>query len=72
MKKWNEETNRKLLGLYQRYNVTSDSLIKDHQLLSEFTQKLNQEIGRNNFSEKDVAGQLLKLRKSKKLPRLRH
>lgn len=72
MKKWTADVNESLSRLYQQTNITSDSLIKDQKVLSNFTATLNREIKGIQFSEKEVADQLLKLRKSGKLPRLRH
>lgn len=66
---WSEKSIEKLKKLYVETNITSDTLIKKKDLLSEFTQQLNSALTKNFFEE--VASKLLTLRKSKKLPTLR-
>jgi hypothetical protein len=71
MSNWSPGETERLIKLYQENNITSDTLIKDSLALSNFTQLFNQQPGFST-TEKEIAGKLLRLRKSGKLPRLRH
>jgi len=70
MEKWSDTEIEKLKLWYQQNNVPSDQLIKDKDALDKFTEWFNKELGCDKTS-KDVAGQLLILRKKGVLPRLR-
>ena len=72
MVKWEKEATQELITLYVEIDTTSDSLIKDKNLMSKFTGTLNERLpGQVDFTDKQVADRLLWLRKSGKLPRLR-
>jgi RNA polymerase-interacting CarD/CdnL/TRCF family regulator len=72
MEKWGNAEIEVLTNLYQENNVPSDELIKDKDVLAKFVETLNQRIGTGkNYTEKEVADKLLKLRKTGKLPRIR-
>ena len=72
MDKWGSTEIEELKRVYVNSNIPSDTLIKNKDHLVEFTQDLNNALGTtSSFTEEEVAGQLLKLRKSGKLPRLR-
>ena len=70
MGNWNDTEIENLKLWYQQNNVPSDQLIKDKNALDDFTEQFNKKFGCDNTS-KDVAGQLLTLRKKGVLPRLR-
>lgn len=70
MEKWKEHEIEKLKLHYKQFNVPSDQVVKDKAVLEKFTSSFNTETN-NEFSQKEVADQLLKLRKSGKLPRIR-
>ncbi len=70
MGKWNDTEIEKLKLWYQKNNVPSDQLIKDRDVLDNFTEWFNTKFGCDKTS-KDIADQLLKLRKKGLLPRLR-
>lgn len=70
MEKWNDAEIEKLKLWYQQNNVPSDQLIKDKDALDKFTEWFNTKFGCDKIP-KDVAGQLLALRKKGLLPRLR-
>ena len=72
MAEWTFGAEEQLKQLYITYDVTSDELIKNVDKLSEFTRDLNLALGQKPFDSKEVAAKLLKLRKSKKLPRIRN
>ena len=73
MKIWSSTEIEQLKVLYVENDIPSDSLIKDKVKLSKFTIKLNSRLSKTEvFDEKDVADQLLRLRKNAKLPRIRH
>jgi 5'-deoxynucleotidase YfbR-like HD superfamily hydrolase len=72
MTKWNENDIEKLKLYYTQFNTPSDQIIKEKDTLGKFTEWFNEKFAPNNqFSPEDVADQLLKLRKSGKLPRIR-
>ena len=72
MENWGNAEIEVLTNLYQENNVPSDELIKDKDVLAKFVEALNQRIGSGkNYTEKEVADKLLKLRKTGKLPRIR-
>jgi hypothetical protein len=70
MKVWDSGMVDALVDLYIQQDITSDSLIKDSEALAAFTKSLNARLGQT-FSPEEVGGELLKLRKSRKLPRIR-
>jgi hypothetical protein len=70
MKVWDSGMVDALVELYIQQDTTTDDLIKDPDVLIAFTNLLNSRIGQT-FSPDEVGGKLLKLRKSKKLPKLR-
>jgi hypothetical protein len=72
MGKWQSNEIEVLKRFYQENNVPSDRLVKDKTALDVFTANFNDRVGAGeNFSSKEVADQLFKLRKSGKLPRIR-
>jgi hypothetical protein len=72
MGNWETEEIEKLKKLYKDNNMPSDELVKDKLALENFTIDLNKRINaQKNFSSKEVADKLFKLRKSGKLPRIR-
>ncbi|MFH1370791.1 MAG: hypothetical protein ABII09_05840 [Planctomycetota bacterium] len=72
MKKWNENDIEKLKLYYTQFNTPSDQIIKGKDTLGKFTEGFNEKFSPNiQFTPEDVADQLLKLRKSGKLPRIR-
>jgi hypothetical protein len=72
MASWGNAEIEELKKFYKENNVPSDQLVKDKNALDEFVVTLNARIGADdNFSAKEVADQLFKLRKSGKLPRVR-
>jgi hypothetical protein len=72
MEKWSSNEVEELKCFYQENNVPSDQLVKDKRALDTFTANFNNRVNPNeNFSPKEVADQLFKLRKSGKLPRVR-
>ncbi len=72
MSDWTETEKEELKKLYISTNVTSDELIKDGPALDAFVAELNRLVNSNDrFGAEGVADQLLRLRKSGKLPRIR-
>jgi hypothetical protein len=72
MEKWNENDIAKLKLHYKQFNIPSDQILKEKDTLEKFTEWFNEKFTPNNqFIPEDVADQLLKLRKSGKLPRIR-
>jgi len=72
MENWGNKEVEILKELYKENDVPSDQLIKDKELLSRFVEALNKKVIQGkSFTDKEVASELLKLRKSKKLPRIR-
>jgi hypothetical protein len=72
MVNWKIEETGELKKLYKENNVPSDELVKDKEALENFTINLNKRINpQKNFSSKEIADKLFKLRKSGKLPRIR-
>jgi hypothetical protein len=72
MKKWNENDIEKLKLYYTQFNIPSDQILKKKDVLEKFTELFNEKFTPNNkFTPEEVADQLLKLRKSAKLPRIR-
>lgn len=72
MENWGSTEIETLKNLYQENDVPSDQLIKDKDALSRFVEVLNQRVcSGKSYTDKEVASELLKLRKSKKLPRIR-
>jgi len=67
---WKSQENETLKKLYVEKNMTSDTLIKDKGALEKFTSHLIL-ILQKEFRPREVAEQLLRLRKSGKLPRIR-
>ena len=71
MAEWTTESREELKKLYVQTNVTSDELIKDKEMLSEFTKALNSNLLCSHFTDEQVAGEILRIRKTGKLPRIR-
>jgi hypothetical protein len=72
MENWGNAEIEMLKNLYKENDVPSDQLIKDKDALSRFVEALNQRIGPGkSYTDKEIAGEILKLRKGKKLPRIR-
>jgi hypothetical protein len=71
MRRWDQKSIDMLTEIYQSYDLPSDTIIKNPQNLENFTKLFNQKNGGPSFSEEEVADQILKLRKTGKLPRLR-
>ena len=72
MANWGEYEIESLKLHYIEFNIPSDQIIKDKNVLEKFTTLLNAELKQNDdFAPKQVADQLLKLRKSGKLLRIR-
>ncbi len=72
MEKWENARIEMLKLLYEENNVPSDQLVKDKDALKRFVAVFNQKVGQgSSYSDKEVADQLFKLRKSGKLPRIR-
>lgn len=69
---WNSPEIEAIKDLYVETDIPSDTLIKDKAALVKFTSQLNARLsGEGVFNEEEVAGQLLNLRKSGHLPRIR-
>jgi len=72
MKKWSESEIEKLQLHYKQFNIPSDQILKERDTLEKYTEWFNEKFTPNNkFTPEEVADQLLKLRKSGKLPRIR-
>ena len=72
MEKWGSAEIETLNHLYEENNVPSDQLVKDKDALKRFADNFNQKFGPGkSYTDKEVADQLFKLRKSGKLPRIR-
>lgn len=72
MVNWGEHQIEKLKLHYKQFNTPSDQIVKDKTLLENFTVWFNAKFTpEESFTSKEVADQLLKLRKSGKLPRIR-
>jgi hypothetical protein len=72
MGNWGSNEIEELRRLYQENNVPSDEMVKDKSVLDSFTARFNSRIGTDgNFSAREVADRLFKLRKGGKLPRIR-
>ena len=72
MKNWNEREIEKLKLHYKQFNVPSDQVVKEKDILEKFTEWFNTKyVTDKQFSSEEVAEQLFKLRKSGKLPRIR-
>ncbi len=72
MEKWNSWSTDVLKKLYVETDVPSDGLIADETMMASFTNNLNKLIeGDVEFTAEEVAKELLRVRKSGKLPRIR-
>ncbi|MHC4396665.1 MAG: hypothetical protein ACYS1A_13520 [Planctomycetota bacterium] len=72
MGKWESSEIEELKRFYKENNVPSDQLIKDKVILDTFAVSFNDRLSSGqNFTSKEVADKLFKLRKSGKLPRIR-
>jgi len=72
MASWGKDKIEELKLHYRQFNRPSDQIVKDKDLLEKFTKWFNVKFTPNEeFTPKEVADQLFKLRKSGKLPRLR-
>ncbi len=69
---WTEAHIEQLKSLYVERDVPSDELLKDKGMLEEFAKVLNSRLDDDaEYAPEQVAGQLLRLRKTGKLPRIR-
>jgi hypothetical protein len=72
MEKWNEHEIAKIQMHYKQFNVPSDQILKEKEVLENFTEWFNTKFSPDHkFTSEDVADQLLKLRKNGKLPKIR-
>ena len=72
MGEWTTEAREQLSKLYVEINITSDELIKDKDALIGFAASLNSSLScPNEFTSEQVAGEILRMRKKGKLPRIR-
>jgi len=72
MANWGKHKIEKLKLHYRQFNTPSDQIVKDKELLENFTSWFNAKLSpQEEFTPKEVADQLFKLRKSGKLPRIR-
>ena len=72
MANWGKHKIEKLKLHYRQFNTPSDQIVKDKKLLENFTSWFNEKFSpQEEFTPKEVADQLFKLRKSGKLPRIR-
>lgn len=72
MASWGNAETEELKKFYKENNVPSDQLVKDKNALDKFVVTFNARVeSDDNFSAKEVADQLFKLRKTGKLPRVR-
>lgn len=72
MGEWTGDAVEELKKLYIETDVPSDQLVKDKNALDEFVAAFNTRVAsEDEFSSKEVADQLFKLRKASKLPRIR-
>jgi hypothetical protein len=72
MGKWQNDKIEKLKLHYKQFNLPSDQIIKDQEVLENFTSWFNTKFVKDeHFNRKEVADQLLRLRKAGNLPRLR-
>ena len=70
MENWGENEIEKLKLFYKQFNVPSDQIVKDKNVLEKFTSRFSTETN-NKFSPKEVADQLFRIRKSGNLPTIR-
>ncbi len=72
MASWGKDKIDKLKLHYRQFNTPSDQIVKDQDTLEKFTEWFNAKFSpQEEFTPKEVADQLFKLRKSGKLPRIR-
>jgi len=72
MKNWESDAIEKLKEFYKENDETSDDLIKNKDALDRFCESFNMRFASSvTFTSEDIADQLLKLRKSGNLPRIR-
>jgi len=72
MASWGKHKIEKLKLHYRQFNIPSDQIVKDQDTLEKFTEWFNVKFTpQEEFTPKEVADQLFKLRKSGKLPRIR-
>lgn len=72
MASWGKHKIEKLKLHYRKINIPSDQIVKDQDTLEKFTEWFNvQFTPQEEFTPKEMADQLFKLRKSGKLPRIR-
>jgi len=72
MGNWGKPEIEKLKLHYKQINTPSDQIVKDKDFLEKFTLGFNAKFTpEEQFTPKEVADQLFKLRKSGKLPRIR-
>jgi len=72
MREWTSNAIEELKNLYVETDAPSDTLIKSKDALSKFTSTLNLRLAaQKDFSSEEVAGELLRIRKSGNLPTIR-
>ncbi|MBW8001174.1 MAG: hypothetical protein FVQ80_04035 [Planctomycetes bacterium] len=72
MAEWTSEIEEELKKLYVETDIPSDTLIKSKENLSRFTSTLNSKLtDHDGFTQEEVAGKLLKIRKTGNLPTIR-
>ncbi len=72
MRDWTEAHIEQLKNLYVERDVPSDELLKDKRMLEEFAKLLNSSLEDDaEYAPEEIAGQLLRLRKTGRLPRIR-
>ena len=72
MGEWTSDAIEELKKLYVETDIPSDALIKSKDALSKFTSTLNSRLAdQNSLSSEEVAGELLRIRKSGNLPTIR-
>ncbi len=72
MAEWDNCSREKLIEIYVKNNVPSDALIAQKEMLGTFTKAVNSSLnGDLEFKTEEIAKELLRIRKSGKLPRIR-
>jgi len=72
MGNWDSGTRNELIHLYVENDIPSDELIKDQAKLEALAATLNARVSPNSFSPKEIADELLRIRKGGNLPRIRN
>ncbi len=72
MANWENDATEELKKLYVETDVPSDTLIKNKEALSKFTAIINSRLTNyDDFTQEEVAGELLRIRKKGNLPTIR-